>query len=60
MGFGYNTPTIEKWKLDSWNKIKYSFPRAHSASYVLYAYRKAYYKAHYPDEFYKVINSVNI
>lgn len=43
---------VEKWRLDSWNKIKYSFPRAHAASYVLLAYRIAYYKAHYPLEFY--------
>lgn len=43
---------FEKWKLDSWNKILYAFPRAHAASYVLYAYRMAYYKAHYPLEFY--------
>ncbi len=47
---------IEKWKLDSWSKILYSFPRAHVASYVLYAYRKAYYKAHYPQAFCQVIN----
>ena len=43
---------FEKWKLDSWNKILYAFPRAHAASCVLYAYRMAYYKAHYPLEFY--------
>ena len=43
---------FEKWKLDSWNRILYTFPRAHVASYVLYAYRMAYYKAHYPLEFY--------
>ncbi len=42
---------FEKWKLDSWKKILYSFPRAHAASYVLYAYWMAYYKAHYPTEF---------
>lgn len=42
---------IEEWKLDSWNKIKYSFPRAHVASYVLPAYRIAYYKTHFPLEF---------
>ena len=43
---------IEKWKLDSWNRILYTFPRAHAASYVLYAYRMAYYKVHFPLEFY--------
>lgn len=44
---------LEKWRLNSWNKIKYLFPRAHAASYVLCAYRIAYYKAHYPQAFYK-------
>lgn len=43
---------IENWKLDSWNRILYTFPRAHAASYVLYAYRMAYYKVHFPLEFY--------
>jgi len=43
---------VERWRLDSWNKIKYSFPRAHAASYVWYAYKIAYYKAHFPLEFY--------
>lgn len=42
---------IKQWQLDFWNKIRYAFPRAHSASYVLTAYRLAYYKAHYPSEF---------
>lgn len=50
---------IEKWRLDSWNKIKYSFPRAHAASYVLYAYKIAYYKAHYPLEFYCAYFNMN-
>ena len=43
---------VEKWRLNSWNQILYSFPRARAASYVLLAYRIAYYKAHYPLEFY--------
>lgn len=43
---------IEKWRLDSWDKIKYSFPRAHSAVYALSSYRIAYYKTHFPLEFY--------
>lgn len=51
---------IEKWRLDSWNKIKYSFPRAHAASYVLLAYRVAYYKAHFPLEFYCAYFNINV
>ena len=43
---------FEKWKLDSWNKTSYTFPRAPTASYTLYAYQMAYYKVYYPLEFY--------
>ena len=48
---------VEKERLDSWNKIKYSFPRAHAAAYVLLAFRIAYYKAHFPQEFEKILKS---
>ena len=51
---------VEIWRLDSWNKIKYSFPRAHAASYVLLAYRVAYYKAHFPLEFYCAYFNINV
>ena len=40
-------------------RLKYLFPRAHCASYVLLAYRVAYYKAHYPLEFYCSYFSIN-
>lgn len=43
---------VERWRLNSWNKIKYSFPRAHCVAYVKTAYQLAYYKAHFPLEFY--------
>lgn len=43
---------IPEWYIDSCNVVKYLFPRAHAASYVQFAYRAAYYKAHYPLKFY--------
>ena len=43
---------IPEWYIDSCNTVKYLFPRAHAASYVLLAYRVAYYKAHHPLDFY--------
>lgn len=50
---------IPEWYIDSCNTVKYLFPRAHTASYILLAYRVAYYKAHYPLEFYCAYFTVN-
>lgn len=50
---------IPGWFIDSCNTIKYLITRAHAASYALLAYRVAYYKAHYPLEFYCVYFSIN-
>lgn len=43
---------IPDWYIESCNTVKYLFPRAHALSYVLLAYRVAYFKAHRPLEFY--------